>query len=110
VRSVRKYCELLAEGKVPIEDSELLSKDQLDLESLALGFRTSDGVSTHAPGGGLRSSEVVEELQKSGLVKVRNGRMKPTRRGFLVADSLPLMFCGSPAVAHDAFSKDKSPI
>ena len=92
VRSVRKYCELLAEGKAPVEASEVLSEEQLDLESLALGFRTSNGVSLKAPGGGLRSSEVVEKLEKSGLVKVDKGRIKPTRRGYLVADSLPLMF------------------
>jgi oxygen-independent coproporphyrinogen-3 oxidase len=92
VRSVRKYCELLAEGKAPVEASEVLSEEQLDLESLALGFRTSDGASLQALGDGLRSTEVVEELEKLGLVKVKDSSIKPTRRGFLVADSLPLMF------------------
>ena len=92
VKSIKKYCQLLAEGKAPVEASEVLSEEQLDLESLALGFRTSDGVDLHAPGGGLRSGKALEELQKSGLVKVNNGRIQPTRKGFLVADSLPLMF------------------
>jgi len=93
VRSIKKYCQLLAEGKAPVEACEALSEEQLDLEALALGFRTSDGVSLDAPGGGLRWGKALEELQKSHLVRVNNGRIQPTRKGFLVADSLPLMFC-----------------
>jgi oxygen-independent coproporphyrinogen-3 oxidase len=93
VRSIKKYCQLLEEGKPPVEASEALSREQLDLETLALGLRTSDGVDLHAPEGSLRSGKALEELQKSHLVKVNNGRIQPTRKGFLVADSLPLMFC-----------------
>ncbi len=92
VKSVKKYCQLLAEGKTPVESSEVLSEEQLDLESLYLGFRTSDGADLHAPGGGLRLGSALAELQRAGLVKVSDGRMKPTRKGFLVADSIPLMF------------------
>ena len=95
VRSIKKYCELLAVGKAPVEASEALSQEQLDLEALALGLRTSDGVSLHGPGGGLRWAKALWELQKSHLVKLHNGRIQPTRKGFLVADSLPLMFYSS---------------
>jgi len=93
VRSIKKYCQLLEEGKPPVEASEALSQEQLDLETLALGFRTSEGIELHAPGGGLRWGKALEDLQKSHLVKVNNCRIQPTRKGFLVADSLPLMFC-----------------
>jgi oxygen-independent coproporphyrinogen-3 oxidase len=92
VKSIKKYCELLAVGKTPVEATEALSEEQLDLESLALGLRTSDGISLHAPGGGLRSNKALGEMQKSGLIKVSNGKIQPSRKGFLVADSLPLMF------------------
>jgi oxygen-independent coproporphyrinogen III oxidase len=92
VRSIKQYCQLLAEGKAPVEASETLSQEQLDLEALALGLRTSDGVGLQALRGGLRWGKALEELQKSHLVKVNNGRIQPTRKGFLVADSLPLMF------------------
>ena len=80
------------EGKAPVEACEVLSDEQFDLEALALGLRTSDGVPLHAPGGRLRSGKALEELQKSNLVKVNNGKIQRTRRGFLVADSLPLTF------------------
>jgi oxygen-independent coproporphyrinogen-3 oxidase len=94
VRSVEKYCRLLGEGRAPVESAEVLSGEQLELESLLLGFRTSDGADFHASGGRLRAGEALSELQKAGLVKVSNGRIKPTRKGFLVADGIPLMFCG----------------
>ena len=93
VKSVEKYCQLLAQGKAPVESSEVLSEEQFDLESLYLGLRTSDGADLHAPGGGLRAGDALAELQRAGLVKVRNGRIQPTRKGFLVADGLPLMLC-----------------
>jgi oxygen-independent coproporphyrinogen III oxidase len=92
VRSIKQYCQLLAEGNAPVEASEALSQEQLDLEALALGLRTSDGVALHGPGGGSRWGKALAELQKSHLVKMNNGRIQPTRKGFLVADSLPLMF------------------
>jgi oxygen-independent coproporphyrinogen III oxidase len=91
VRSIQKYCQLLAEGKAPVEASEALSQEQFDLEALALGLRTSAGVSLYGPGGGSRWGKALDELQQSHLIKVNNGRIQPTRKGFLVADSLPLM-------------------
>jgi oxygen-independent coproporphyrinogen III oxidase len=93
VRSIKKYCQLLEVGEAPVEAGETLSAEQLDLEALALGLRTSDGVSLQAPGGGLRWGKALEVLQQSDLVRVNHGRIQATRRGFLVADSLPLMFC-----------------
>jgi oxygen-independent coproporphyrinogen-3 oxidase len=95
VRSIKKYCQLLAEGKAPVEACEALSQEQLVLEVLALGFRTSDGVALPAFGDRLPLGKALEELQKSNLVKVNNGRIQPTRKGFLVADSLPLIFYSS---------------
>lgn len=94
VRSIRKYCSLLSEGKVPVEGSESLTREQLNLESLALGFRTRDGVDLRAPGLGPEPGETVEKLCKLGLAKINNGMIQPTRKGLLVADSIPLMFCG----------------
>jgi oxygen-independent coproporphyrinogen-3 oxidase len=92
VRSIKKYCRLLAQGKAPVEASEVLSEEQLDLESLYLGLRTSEGADLHASGGGSGQSPAPAELERAGLAKVSNGRIKPTRKGFLVADSIPLMF------------------
>ncbi len=94
VRSIKKYCRLLAEGKAPVEASEVLSEEQLDLETLDLGLRTSAGVDLHTLAGSLIKDKALAEAQKSGLVKVADGRIQPTRKGFLVADSLALMLSG----------------
>ena len=94
VRSIERYCRLLAGGNAPVEDAEVLSEEQLDIESLALGLRTKEGVSLHAWRSGSRPATPLEEARKSGLVRVDGERILPTRKGFLVADSLPLMFCG----------------
>ena len=83
-----------AEGKAPVEASQILSQEQLDLEVRALGLRTSDGASLHAAGGGLTWCKALKEVQKSGPASVESGRIQPSRKGFLVADSLPLMFYG----------------
>ena len=91
VSSIKRYSELLAAGKAPVEAFEVLSEDQLALEALALGLRTSDGVEFHSPGCGPRWDMALETLHKSNLVRVNNGRIQPTRKGFLVADSLPLL-------------------
>jgi len=92
IRSIKKYCQLLGVGKAPDEASEALSEEQLDLKALALGLRTSDGVVLHAPGGRLRWGKALEEWHKSHLVNVNNGRIQPTGKGFLEAESLPLIF------------------
>lgn len=97
VRSIKRYCGLLESGQAPVEASETLSADQLALEALALGLRTSDGAALHAVGDDLQGRKVLEALQRARLVTVANGRIQPTRRGFLVADSLPLMFCSGGA-------------
>lgn len=92
VRSVRKYCRILEEGKTPVEASETLSAEQLRLESLCLGFRTQKGIDLGILSDRPHSNRVLEQLRDAGLVEVRNGRVLPTRQGFLVSDGLPLLF------------------
>ncbi|MCE5335554.1 MAG: radical SAM family heme chaperone HemW [Desulfobacteraceae bacterium] len=91
VRSVTKYCRLILEGKAPVEGSEVLSEEQLGLESLSLGLRTSEGVDLAAAGTSTESRSALENLKKSGLIRVEGDKIRPTLKGFLVADSLPLM-------------------
>lgn len=88
VRSVRKYCNALDNGRLPVEGNETLTKEQLHLESLALGVRTRHGVDTKIlpPASG----NALFMLQKQGLLKIKKGHAIPTRRGYLMADHLPL--------------------
>jgi oxygen-independent coproporphyrinogen-3 oxidase len=91
VRSVRKYVEALSRGASPIEEEETLSADQLRLEALMLGLRTRDGVDLGVLVRNADSDAVLVRLCDSGYVRIHGGRLMPTRKGFLIADSLPIL-------------------
>jgi oxygen-independent coproporphyrinogen-3 oxidase len=92
VSSVAKYCEELENGNAPVADSEILSGDELRLESLFLGLRTKKGISLDILKGYDGWENTSAKLSALSLVKIRDGRMVPTLKGFLMADSLPLLF------------------
>ena len=62
------------------------------MESLLLGLRIKDGFDLRTlekmPG----HEKLLRDLERGGLVRVEEGRVMPTDQGFLVADSLPLLF------------------
>jgi oxygen-independent coproporphyrinogen-3 oxidase len=91
-RSVRTYCERLAQGLRPEEGRETLSPDQDLLERLGLGFRTREGMDLDGLPGGADVDRILRELQRAGLIIRHGNRAQPTSRGFLVADSLPGLF------------------
>jgi len=93
VRSVENYCQSLAAGKPPVEGAERLSREQQELEILSLGFRTTEGVDQALVYDFPQADRIVKELRDSGLVVFKDEKIIPTREGFLVADSLPLLFC-----------------
>lgn len=91
-RSIEEYCNNLQKGLRPVSGSETLTSEQMRLEKLFLGFRTRDGVALkdafpESPPNGL-----LEHIIKSRLISVRGNRLIPTKKGFLMADSLPLLF------------------
>lgn len=90
VRSVRKYCRSLTAGGMPVEGRETLSRAQLDLEAVALGLRTRKGFDRNEISGPV-SQEKLADLEARGLVRCDGQRVIPTRRGFLVAERLPLL-------------------
>lgn len=92
VRSLEEYCRMLSSGAKPVEESEALTDEQLRLETLFLGFRTLRGVRLEEFAGLEGSDKALGELIGSGLVSVVEGMVVPSREGFLVADSLPLLF------------------
>jgi oxygen-independent coproporphyrinogen-3 oxidase len=91
-RSVEKYCLALSQGRKPVDGSENLTDEQLKLERLYLGFRTQSGVCVDDIGNSLLINQTLSRLKRSGVVKIRNNMIMPTLKGYLIADSLPLMF------------------
>ena len=90
--SVDDYCSSLNAGKAPVAGAETLTPAQIRLETLALGFRTRDGVSLATlreyPG----ADAQIAALTRAGLVRVERGRVMATLDGLAVADRLPLEF------------------
>ncbi len=60
------------------------------LESIALGLRTREGCPEEAIPSEPRVRESLSMLMQSGLLSRRGHHIVPTRKGYLVADSLPL--------------------
>ncbi|MCD6379326.1 radical SAM family heme chaperone HemW [bacterium] len=92
VSSVEKYCEELEKNRVPVADSEILSGDEFSLESLFLGLRTKKGISLDILKGYDGWEDTSAKLSALSLVEIKDGRMIPTLKGFLMADRLPLLF------------------
>jgi oxygen-independent coproporphyrinogen-3 oxidase len=92
VNSVTRYCELIGRSMLPVGGSERLSEEQQQLEYLYLGLRTREGIDLslvrHQPG----ADKALTQLQAANLVEVYGDRVIPTLQGFVVADSLPLLF------------------
>ena len=91
VTSVEEYCRLLGEGRAPIAGEELLTETQRRLEALCLGLRTRLGVALADLTPFPQANQTLAGFCQAGLLKVEQGRARPTREGFLVADSLALM-------------------
>ena len=92
VSSVESYASSLNAGQPPVAEVETLTPEQIRLETLALGFRTREGVSLATireyPGGDAK----IAALTQAGLVRVDRDRVIPTLDGLVVADRLPLEF------------------
>ena len=94
LRDLEVYCRALAEGKPPVAGLETLTPEQVYLETILLGFRTREGVDREIFRNRPGTEEVLRHLGQAGLVHNVSGRVVPTVKGFLVADSLPLLFAG----------------
>ncbi len=92
VRSVKQYCRALDAGRLPQEDSEILSAAQFRLERCYLGMRTREGVAMRDICTSPDAEQVLSTLVTAGYVVLERGRVLPTLEGFLIADRLPLMF------------------
>jgi oxygen-independent coproporphyrinogen-3 oxidase len=92
ISSVRKYCESLEHGKPHIEGIETLTEEQKRMEAVFLGLRTLYGMDINKIGNDPVHVKVISQLRDSGHIRVDNGRIIPTKKGFLVADHLPLYF------------------
>jgi len=91
--SLEVYLDRLRGGQKPAAGEEVLSLDQLRMESLLLGFRNREGVAVDQLRLNPASRAVLAELEASQKINRQKNRLIPTPRGYLLADRLPLFFC-----------------
>ncbi|WP_367359150.1 radical SAM family heme chaperone HemW [Syntrophus sp. (in: bacteria)] len=97
VRSLECYLQRLERGELPVESCEELTNEELQLETLFLGFRTKAGIDLRAFserfGVDLRASkkDFLKPLLSAGHLRIADGRLQPTRTGMALADALALL-------------------
>jgi putative oxygen-independent coproporphyrinogen III oxidase len=92
VSSVEAYCRALSDGLPPVQDREILTDEQLRMERLLLGFRMRDGFPLRLLADCGNAPSILRDLEGAGLITLCGDTVVPTESGFLVADSLPLLF------------------
>jgi oxygen-independent coproporphyrinogen-3 oxidase len=97
-RKLKPYEARIDAGEKPIAGTEDLSRQDLALEALMLGLRTTEGIDLDAfrerYGVDLRKSNepLIERLAGDGLLKLEESALVPTLAGLAVTDSLARAF------------------
>jgi len=89
-RSVRGYCEALENGNSPVDECEDLNDEQIIMERVSLGLRTRWGFDQRILADNSELKNLVIMLTDAGYIRVKDDMIIPTRKGFLIADHLPL--------------------
>lgn len=93
-RSVDQYITSINGGNLPVEETEILTTEQLRLEALYLGLRTRKGVcledfkNQYDCDLFTEKMKMLDKLQEEGLISIQDGHVYPTPTGLAVADSL----------------------
>ena len=89
VSSMMRY---LASPREARESSEILSEEARINEKIFLSLRLSSGLEIDGlldyHGGGKKVLEIVEHFRQEGLLEIRKGVIKVSRKGFLFADKV----------------------
>ena len=97
-RNLKPYEARIDEGEKPIAGTEELTRQDLALEALMLGLRTTDGIDLDAFrerfGVDLqkRNEPLIERLVREGLLRIQGDALAPTLAGLAVTDSLARAF------------------
>ena len=92
----------LARGERPVAGEETLAPRDLAVEELMLGLRTDEGVdiqgfaTRHGNDLIAANRDAVARLEREGLLEIARGRLRPTRRGLVVADAIARAFAVLP--------------
>ena len=96
-RSLEQYLSAINGGNLPVEEKEILTMEQLQLEALYLGLRTRKGVNLQEFKNQYdydlltEQKELLVKLEEKGFISIHDGFLSPTHTGLAVADSLSLI-------------------
>jgi len=97
-RKLRQWQTAVDSGKPPVEDEEWPSREELLLEILMLGLRTTDGVDLtkirerHGIDLLASNTATIDRFCISGHLHVDGDRLRPTLTGLAIADTLARSF------------------
>ncbi len=97
-RSVEKYLKDIRLGKLPIAERENLTREQMIMETILLGFRTTKGIDLgnfkHRLGFDFVKTfgETISELEKDDLLKLSETHCALTVKGMALLDSITAAF------------------
>ena len=97
-RSVETYVRQIEAGKSAMAEKERLTKDQMMIEAIYLGFRTTWGIDLDALKAKFDISftqtfhKPIAELKTRGMLKINKGHCALTRKGLFFIDSIASIF------------------
>jgi len=96
-RSVDQYVTAINAGNSPLEETEILTMDQLRLEALYFGLRTKKGVNFEDFRNRYQydllaeKEKTLSKLQEEGFISLQDGHLYPTPTGLAIADRISLI-------------------
>ena len=97
-RSIEKYLQDIRQGKLPLADKEKLTREQMIMEAVYLGFRTVVGIDI----GDFRRRfgidflktfrQTIADFEKDGLIKVTEDHCRLTPEGMVLLDGITAEF------------------
>ena len=97
-RSVATYVRQIEAGSSAMAEKERLTKEQMMIEAIYLGFRTTRGIDLDKfkakfdIGFTQTFFKTIAELETRGMIKMNEGHCALTRKGLLFVDSIASMF------------------
>jgi len=97
-RSVATYLRQIEAGKSAMAEKESLTTEQMMIEAIYLGFRTTRGINLaeFKAKSGMNFSQIfgktIAELETRGMIQMNEGYCALTRKGLFFIDSIASMF------------------
>jgi len=95
--SVKEYLKDLEEGRFPIDGQEVLSREQMMMESVFLGLRRADGINVSEFNSRFDENffkifgKQIDDFEKKGLIATNQTSYALTVKGMLFLDSITSM-------------------